>query len=258
MDLSIVTVTWNSAKYIANQIRSVFFACDGLKFEEIIIDNDSHDDTVKITKEQFPQIKLIKNNYNAGFGRAYNQAISLATGKYFLYLNPDMKISGSIPALLNYLETHHEVGIVGCKLITNNGEVNKNALPRRFPRLLNVLLMFFKLHHLFPNILKDYLYQNYDWEVTHEVDSVRGSFMMVRRELVEKLGWSFDPRYYLWWEDVDLCREAKKLGYRVVYNPTVACVDEIGQSFKSRNWCLRQWLFFKGALIYFLKWGIKN
>ena len=258
MDLSVATVTWNSARYIADQIKSVCFGCTGLRFEEIIVDNHSSDHTVKIVQEQFPQVQLIKNNYNAGFGRAYNQALKLAAGKYFLYLNPDMKILGEISPLLNYLETHQEVGILSGKLVGRNGEINTNALPRRFPSVGNILIMFFKIHHLFPSVLNNYWYKNYNWEQIQEVDSVRGSFMIVRRELVEKLGWAFDPRYYLWWEDVDLCREAKKLGYKVVYNPAVACVDEVGQSFKARNWCLRQWLFFKGAFIYFSKWGIKN
>lgn len=87
-----------------------------------------------------------------------------------------------------------------------------------------------------------------------EVDSVRGSFMIMRREVFEKLGFAFDPRYFIWFEDVDICREVQRLGYKVVHTPIISCVDYIGQSFKQRTTLWKQKNFTKSMLQYFQKW----
>ncbi len=263
MEVTVITVTWNSAKYIADQIKSVSFGCSGLRWEQIIVDNASSDDTatVILSLPQNDRVRVIKNTRNAGFAGGYNQAIKKAGGRYFLYLNPDMKILDSIAPIVNYLDNHSDVGIVSAKLVGDNGEINLVATPRRFPRWWEVKVIFFKLPHIFSKILDKYCYRDIDFNKLIEpmaVDSVRGSFMLVRREIAEKLGWAFDPRYFLWWEDVDLCREVKRLGYKVVWHPGARCVDRVGQSFRERNLIWKQWNFFKGAIKYFFKWGILN
>ena len=88
------------------------------------------------------------------------------------------------------------------------------------------------------------------------MDSVRGSFMLARREFIEKLNRAFDERFFIWFEDVDLCREAKQLGYKVIYNPVISCVDLVGQSFKKRSVFWKQWQFFRSMFKYFVKWGL--
>lgn len=256
MVLSVITVTWNSAKFITEQIKSVALACQGLDYEHIIVDNASTDETVKVIQTGFPQVKLIINKTNLGFGGAYNQAVKNAVGKYFLYLNPDMKILDSIEPLLIYMESNSNVGISSCKLVDGSGVINYNALPRKFPSFFEIMAMFLKIPHFFPRVLDDYLYKDKDWEKINEVDSVRGSFMFIRREIVEKLGWAFDPRYFLWWEDVDLCQEVKKMGYKIIYNPVIKCVDEVGQSFSKRKIIWKQRIFFTSAIKYLLKWKI--
>jgi len=256
MKLSVATVTWNSASEITEQLVSVSLNCARMDFEQIIVDNASADNTVDLIKEKFPRVLIIANKNNLGFGRAYNQAVKIATGEYFLYLNPDMKILSPLAPLVEYLDKNPDVGIVGAKLVNANGSLNLSAMPRRFPTVKDVILMFLKIPHLFPKVLDRYLYhdKNFNAPQAQEVDSVRGAFMLVRRELVEKLGWAFDPRYFLWWEDVDLCREAKRLGYKMVYHPGAECVDKIGQSFSRRRLLWKQWQFFKSAVKYFWKW----
>lgn len=96
--------------------------------------------------------------------------------------------------------------------------------------------------------------KGFDANTEQDVDSVRGSFMMIRRDVVSKLGFAFDPRYYIWFEDVDICREAKRLGYRVVHTPVISCVDYIGQSFKKRDSVWKQKNFTRSMLTYFQKW----
>jgi GT2 family glycosyltransferase len=98
------------------------------------------------------------------------------------------------------------------------------------------------------------LFKDFKPDVEQEVDSVRGSFMLMRREVYEKLGWAFDPRYFIWFEDVDICREVKRLGFKVVHTPIISCVDYIGQSFKQRTTLWKQKQFTKSMLQYFQKW----
>ena len=256
MKLSVITVTWNARETIAEQIDSVRFSCQGLDFEQIIADNAFTDKTADLIKEKFPGVRVIENKTNLGFAGAYNAAVKVAQGQYFLYLNPDMKITSSLVPLVEYLDAHPEAGIVSAKLVNPDGSLNLSATTRRFPRVKDIVFTFLKIPHLFPKILDKYLYRdkNFNSQEIQEVDSVRGSFMMVRKEIVEKLGWAFDPRYFLWWEDVDLCREVKKLGYKIIFYPAVSCIDHVGQSFSRRLLFWKQWQFFKNAIKYFWKW----
>ncbi|MFH1947260.1 MAG: glycosyltransferase family 2 protein [Candidatus Magasanikbacteria bacterium] len=268
MDLSIITVTWNSEKQIAEQIASVISACGGLDCEQIVIDNGSKDKTVEIIEgasRDLP-IQLIKNKDNKGFAKANNQGVEIATGKYILFLNPDMRLEdvkplgghvprqGSLEKLVRWFEDKKDVGIASCKLVNKKGEFNLDTAPRRFPKVWEQVLVLLKVPHFLPMFLNQYLMRDFNPEVEQEVDSVRGSFMLVRRELIDKLGWGFDPRYFFWWEDVDLCREAKRLEYKVMYTPIISCIDYFGTSFSKRKRFWAQRNFTKSMLQYFKKW----
>jgi len=259
MDISIITVTWNSAEWIGGQIKSVKAGCKDISFEEIIVDNASGDSTVeiinKVGAENFLPLQLIKNNKNTGFASANNQAAKLARGELLLFLNPDMRVEdGSLDKMVEWMRKHADVGLAGCKLLDDQGSLNKNALPRRFPTIWNQMAVILKLPHLFPAIVDNYLFKDFNPDLEQEVDSVRGSFMMMRREVYEKLGWAFDPRYFIWFEDVDLCREVKKMGLKVMYTPVIACVDYVGRSFKKPNFFWKQKQFITSMAQYFWKW----
>ncbi|TAN32673.1 glycosyltransferase [Patescibacteria group bacterium] len=255
MDLSVITVTWNAEKEIAEQIRSVFSGCEKSSVEEIIADNGSADQTIRLIKENFPQVKLIENGANLGFGAANNAGLRLANGEFVLFLNPDMKVfPGSLDKMVEWMKARPEVGLAGCRLVDENGDLNQEAKPRRFPGLWDQLALVLKIPHLFPSILNRYLWKDFNGDKEQEVDSVRGAFMLVRREVCQKLGWGFDPRYFFWFEDVDLCREVKRLGYKVIYTPIVSCLDRVGQSFKKRASLWKQKQFTKSMIQYFRKW----
>jgi GT2 family glycosyltransferase len=260
MDLSVITVTWNSEKYIAEQIRSVISACAGISFEQFVVDNGSSDGTVSIVetpRQGGTPVRLIKNNHNAGFAKANNQAAKMAEGDYILFLNPDMRLTeGSLATWLNWMRERPQVGISGCRLITKGGELNIEAMPRRFPTLWDQLMVILKIPHFFPGVLNNYLYCDKDFNQEQTVDSVRGSCMLVRREIIERLGFAFDPRYYFWFEDVDLCRETKRLGFDAIYTPIVSAVDAVGTSFKKRNVVWKQFQLIRSMIKYFWKWGI--
>lgn len=258
MDLSVMTITWNSAKYITDQMRSVSLRCTGLDWEQIIVDNASTDGTPgMIGRGQ--RVKFFQNKTNLGFAGAYNNIISEASGRYFLFLNPDMEILDDLAPIVKYLDDHPDVGVAGCRLTDKSGAIDTRATPRRLPRWRDAAALFFKFSHLYPTALDHYLYREINWERVGEpteVESVRGSCLFVRRELIERLGHAFDPRYYLWWEDVDLCRSALRLGYRVVWHPGARVADSVGRSFARRHLFWKQWTFFSSMLKYFLKRGV--
>jgi len=254
MNLSIITVTWNNEKQIERQMKSVISGCKNLEFEQIVMDNASTDKTVEILKS-LSNVKVIANTENKGFSHANNQGVEISTGKYLLFLNPDMKVEeGSLDVIVEWLEKRKDVGIVSPKLVDENGKLNEDTKPRRFPRVWEQVALILKLSHIFPSMMDKYLMKDFDGNENQEVDSVRGSFMLMRREVVEKLGFAFDPRYYIWYEDVDICREVKKMGLKVMYSPVITATDYVGQSFKKAESLWKQKNFTRSMLAYFQKW----
>lgn len=253
MDVSIITVTYNSAKHIAEQIRSVISSCAGLTVEQFVVDNASADATVEIVQKQFPHVKCIKNT-NAGFGISNNLAAKESTGEFLLFLNPDMRCHEHIKPMIEWMRSRPDVAIAGCRLVNEKG--NMTATPRRFPTIWNQLLVLSKLPHVFPWLLKKYMMSDVDFTKEQEVDSVQGSFFLMRRRFYEERGYAFDPRFFLWFEDVDACRDARERGWKVVYTPIVSCVDIGGQSFKLKNVFWKQKQFVVSMVKYFLKWGL--
>ncbi len=255
MNLSVITVTWNSAKLIGEQIESVKNGCQNLLFEEFVVDNGSIDGTADLVKQKYPWVKLIDNKKNLGFSASNNIGAKMSSGEFLLFLNPDMRVEvGGLDKMVEWMRNHKDVGLASCKLVDENGKLNADAQPRRFPNLFDQLAIILKLPHLFPSILNRYMFTDFDANKEQEVDSVRGSFMIMRREVFEKLGWAFDPRYFIWFEDVDICREVKKLGFKAMHTPIISCVDYIGQSFKQRTTLWKQVNFTKSMLQYFQKW----
>ena len=257
MDLSIITVTWNSEKHIKNQMESVQKGAEGLRYEQIIVDNNSNDSTVAVVRD-VGNVRMIENNTNLGFAKANNLAVKIARGQFILFLNPDMELShsGMLKRAVEYLKENQDISIMGCKLLGRDGKQNINAGPRRFPLKTDFLIMLLKVHHFFPKLLQKYYYGDLDFDKRQTVETVRGSFMLTRREIMQKLNLTpFDERYFLWMEDVDFCRQVKRLGYSIVYEPSFACLDLVGQSFKRRNLFKKQIMFYRSVYHYIQKWG---
>ncbi|MEA3272043.1 MAG: glycosyltransferase family 2 protein [Patescibacteria group bacterium] len=258
MDLSIITVNYNGKNDILNQIASAREGACGLEYEQIISDNGSTDESVLEIKRLFPNVKVIENGSNLGFATANNLALPYVSGEFILFLNPDMRVApDSLKKLIDWMRAHPEVGIASPKLTDEEGKFNKNSKPRRFPNVLDQTALLLKIPHIFPKIINHYHYSDFNPEIEQEVDSVRGSFMLMRRAIIQKLGWAFDPRYFIWFEDVDICRETKRLGYKVVYTPIISCVDRVGQSFKHLPDKVKQRWFTKSMVLYFKKWEPK-
>jgi GT2 family glycosyltransferase len=245
MDLTVITVTHQSALFIEDQVFSVISGGMKLVTEQIIVDNASTDGTVEIL-DRLPFVKVIKNRDNIGFAAANNQALAQTQGRYILFLNPDMKVSeGSLDLLVQRMDGNQEIGITSCLLVDILERPLVTSYPRPLPNLLREVLWLLRLN----------FFCKKPWENQEAgVEMVKGAFMLVRRELIEKLGFAFDPRYFLLYEDADLCREAKRLGYKIAYHSDVHCIDFNSRSFaiKTGEWIYRR--FSESMLHYFRKW----
>jgi GT2 family glycosyltransferase len=254
VNLSICITTLNACDYLQNCLRSIYEqseylqSTDGysnldfpsppllstplnkLTFELIIVDNASDDGTVDMLHRDYPEIKLFLNEKNDGFAKPMNQAMRASLGDYFLILNPDTIIlPGALNELVVYLVAHPDVGICGPKVLNRDGSLQK-ACRRGVSRPWAAFSYFSGLSALFPKskFFGGYLLNYLDENSTHEVDGVSGSCMLVRRVVVEQVGY-FDERFFAYQEDADFCFQAKKAGWKVVYHPQAQIIHYGGQ-----------------------------
>jgi len=252
MNLSIIIVSWNVCDKLRDNLKSIYANTQNINFEVFVVDNNSKDKTVEMVKKEFPQVKLIANTENLGFAKANNQAIKQAKGKYILLLNPDMRVlEGTLENMVDWMDKNTHTSIAGCKLINEQDKILPHV--RAFPTIWDQLAIVLKLPHIFPQILNQYLMKNFDYSKEAEVDSIRGSFFMIRREIIDKIG-LLDERYFIWFEEVDYCKQAKKAGFKIMYTPITKCIDYIGQSFKQVKRGKTQIYFRNSMLKYFRKW----
>jgi len=257
MDLSIVIVSWNVREKLQNNLTALFKSQGDFSYEVLVVDNNSEDDSATMVKNNFSQVRLIANQTNLGFSRANNQAIRLAQGKFILLLNPDMAVrEDTLQKVMDWATSNPQATVVGCQLIDGQGKVVKQV--RRFPKFFDQLMVALKIPHLFPGLLNKYLEINFDYSQAAKVDSLRGSFFLINRENYQKISQQslplLDERYFIWFEEVDFCRQVYQLGGEVWYTPVAQCLDYVGQSFKQVKRGQAQKYFSDSMLKYFQKW----
>ena len=261
MDLSIVIVSWNTREKLKENLSRLFLSQTGFQYEVFVVDNASSDATVEMLKTGFPDVNLIANDRNVGFSAANNQAIRFATGKYILLLNPDMKpLKSTIDNMVHWMNLNHSAAAAGCRLLDEKGRVIPHV--RRFPTAWNQLAIILKLPYFFPHIIDKYLGKNFDYDYPAPVDTVRGGFLMIRKEALKSVlpddrfdrGEVLDERFFVWFEDVDFCRTLRECGKELWYTPVASCVDLVGQSFKQLPRVKAQKLFKNSMMKYFDKW----
>lgn len=248
MDLSVIIVSWNVKKLLEQCLLSIYEQSEGLDLEIIVVDNNSSDQTVKMVAEKFPKVKLIANDNNAGFAKANNQGIEVASGRLLLLLNPDTKIlDKALITMVSFMERRQDVALAGCQLVNADNSLQPSV--RRFPTLGTHLGMMFKLHHFFS--FKHYQWQDFDYGREAQVKQLMGAFIMMRRSAWEKIG-QLDEKYYLWFEEVDYCLRADKSGLKIVYTPVAKIVHYGEQSFKQAENLKKQY-YFSLSRLHFVK-----
>lgn len=252
MDLSVIIVSWNVKEKLRENLKAIFESKTDLAIEVFVVDNHSSDGSAEMVQREFPQARLIANEENFGFAKANNQAIKIAQGRFMLLLNPDMKIfPDTFAGMARWMDDNPQVWVAGCNLINENGGSVRHV--RRFPNVGDQLAIVLKIPHIFPGILKRYLMADFDYAKPAKVDSIRGAFFMIRREAIGKIG-PLDERYFLWFEEVDYCRQIANAGGEVWYTPAAQCIDFVGQSFGQVPRGMTQIYFRDSMLKYFKKW----
>lgn len=221
MDLTIVVLNWNVVDMLEGCLVSLPGACGNLwpRTQVIVVDNASTDNSVDMVRSRHPYVQLIALPENVGFTKGNNAGIRVATGSYVLLLNPDTYAHpGSIAALYRYMEEHPEVGIAGPRLLNADGTLQHSR--RRFPTLATGILESTPLQRFFSgaSAVKHFYMEDVPDEGAQEVDWLSGAALLCRRATLEQIG-PFDPGYFMFSEEVDLCRRAKDAGWQVAYVP---------------------------------------
>ena len=220
VDLTVRVIAYNCRPMLQDCLFSLYRKIPLSAFEVIVVDNHSVDGTAEMVKRQFPQALLIENPVNRGVSRARNQAIHRAKGRYILILDADTEIiSENFQALIEYMDQHKEIGLLGCSLASADGRLHPSA--RTFPRPLHIILRRLLLWGVIKKsrTLNAHHLTTWDRKRPREVDFVEGAFQLVRRKAISKVG-VLDEKMFYGFEDADYCARMRKTGYQVVCYPS--------------------------------------
>jgi GT2 family glycosyltransferase len=219
LNLSIVIVSWNAKRHLLSCLDSLQKGLAGLEYEIIVVDNNSADGSVPAVRSSYPAVRLHCNHDNLGFAAANNIGIGLSTGRYVCLVNSDVVVlAGCFDALLECMARCTSAGLVGPKLYNADRTLQRSY--GRFPTFGSALLEACFLYPLtgFGTLLK-----------TRQVDFIAGSFMLIRREVLE-VGGLFDETFFFYSEDVDFCRRLTRSGWSIYYIPKAQAVHYGGAS----------------------------
>lgn len=258
MDLSIIIVSWNVKDYLRVNLTALLKSSGAFSFEVFVVDNNSTDGSAAMVRAEFPNVRLLANADNFGFAKANNQALKLATGRFILLLNPDMLVQpDTLDKVLTWAQNNPQALVTSPRLLTPTGANIRHV--RRFPKFFDQLMVVLKVPHIFPAVLNTYLDVGFNYQAAARVDSVRGSFFLINRENYKKMSGGQEPfldeGYFLWFEEVDFCRQVYQGGGEVWYTPAATCIDQVGQSFKQVKTKQTQAYFSASMLRYFKKWA---
>lgn len=250
--VSVVIVTHNSRRALGDCLKAIPAACARYTYEIIVVDNRSADDSVAIIRQLRPDALVIENGANIGFGRACNRAAESAAGEFLLFLNPDATLD---PLAVDYLveasRSREAAGIVVPRLRFPSGRFQASC--RELPTIGN--MMFSRqsaLARIFAKSLGDSAqYTLPDYAVTTPVPAVAGTVALIRRDLfIHAKG--FDPRFFLFMEDTDLCLRLGQSGYEHLFVPSASAVHRWGEG-SSAGRVSRIWRHHFSAWKYYLK-----
>jgi len=229
--IDLLLVSFNSAHLLERLRKSLIDAAlPGLQLRLLAVDNASSDGSGEVLSVTFPCALFIQNQVNVGFGRANNQLAEHVSGDYVLLLNTDAFVSPETLAMtVDHMERHPHCGILGVRLVGSDGSAQPSL--RSFPTPLTTFLRRTGLHRFSPlDNARDDLAR--DHTRISECDWVPGCYYLVRRAVLEEIG-LFDPRFFMYFEEVDHCRRARDAGWTVTYLPSTSVVHLGGESAKS-------------------------
>lgn len=224
-EISIIILNYKSKHYLKNNLASIYDKIIPQISCEIIVVNNDEKENVEEIKKELPNIKIVDHKKNIGFGAANNLGVKIAESRYLFFLNPDCEIiSDNIRKVIDEFESYKNIGIVGSQLLGDGGNVQKWSAGAEIS--------------LF-NILKNNLGVSKSqkiWQSRNliEADWVAGTAMFIKKELFEKIG-GFDGQFFMYFEDVDLCKRIKKTGKKVIYLPAFQVLHKSGRSYRDKK-----------------------
>lgn len=256
-DVSVIIVNYNADKYLKETIENVYAKTENINFELIVVDNNSNknDLSYKFIEELQNQnnFTFVKSSVNLGFAKANNIALKLAKGRNLLILNPDVCFENNVIKILSdYLDANADVGMIGPKVLTSSGKFQQSCL-RGKPYPKDTLFHLIGLAKTFPKCekLNGYALWHLNRDETNECWSLSGCCMMVKKELVEKIG-GMDEQFFMYQEETDWGIRTKNAGFKIIYLPT-AVATHIGgvttQKIKTKS----IWIFTESMMKFFKK-----
>ena len=224
-DASAVVVTYNALPWIERCLESL----GGTDAETIVVDHDSTDGTLELVRERFPEARLVEQE-NRGFGAGNNAGMRVASGRYFLLLNPDAWLTeGAIERLVAFADEHPEAAVVGPRLLNPDGTLQRSV--RGYPTPWRIGTEYFFLRKLAPRsrALNAFFGANFDHESVREAEFLGGACLLVRREAVDSVG-GFDEDFFLMSEEVDWCYRFRQAGWKVLFYPGAEVVHVLTAS----------------------------
>lgn len=219
VDLSIIVASYNTRELLRAALESVYGSTAGITFEVIVTDDCSSDDTDRMVKECFPQVRFFRNAENLRYARSNNNALRRAEGRYGLLLDSDTIVQpGAFAALVRFMDDHPDVAAAGPKLVNSDGSVQHCI--RSFPGLLPMLLQSLGTHKWLPgNRYTDQYYNTrFDYSKAQHVDSIGTTAFILRRSTWESFG-LLDERFTLAFVDLAYCLMLKRNNQKVYYVP---------------------------------------
>ncbi len=213
--LSIIITHHNTPELLSLCLRSIKDTIKNIKYEIIVVDSESKEETRDLIREKYPKVKFILFKKNVGYSKIVNVGLRKVRGEYILILNADIIVlEESISKMLKYIKRHSKVGIVGPQLIDFTGNTQVSCFS--FPTIGAIIARrtFLGKTKWGKRQIKRF---------TRSVDWLQGSAMMIRKKAIEKVG-LWDERFFAYFEDTDFCRRFWQKGYSVIYLPTAKMV----------------------------------
>ena len=257
MDISVIIVNYNTCELTCKCLDSIFANTQDVKFEVIVVDNDSQNDDSKQVLSRYPGIRYVQSDTNMGFGMANNLGYQYASGRYVLFLNSDTYLlNDAISAFVNEFDKlPNNVGCIGAQLLSEDGKPNNSFsnLPslRWYAKTVGAIYLYPFRRRRMSSSVADGTLQTSPFEVPYVI----GADLCVRREVIEKCG-LFDPDFFMYYEDSEMQSRYWKAGYKamIVPTPQIVHLEDASSSTKkpkqytalSRKWYLQsQALYFK-------------
>ncbi len=228
--LSICIVTYKARDFLKDCLDSIYQSPPAYPYEIIVVDNHSEDGTKELLQGAFPQVQYLDLPSNEGYTRPMNDALKMAGGRYLVQLNPDtLVLPGALDRLVGFMDERTEAGICTPKVLNRDGTLQKQCR-RSAARPWDAFTYFSGLAKRYPHNRRfaGYLMTYLDENEINEVEAVSGSCMVIRREVIEDIGY-LDELFFAYQEDADFCFRARQAGWRIYYVPDAQIIHYGGQ-----------------------------